>query len=44
MGEDKSNQDNEKNQNKRIPKLNVNYQYEKKIIDDITQQYMNTIR
>lgn len=42
MGEDKLNLDNEKGQSDRIPKQNVNYQYEKKIIDDITQQYMNS--
>ncbi|MBU3145009.1 hypothetical protein [Clostridium sp. CF012] len=42
MDEDKLNSDNETRQNKKQITHNPNYQYEKKIIDDITQQYKNT--
>lgn len=41
MDEDKLNSNNEKRQNKKQITQNPNYQYEKKIIDDITQQYKN---
>ncbi|MGH4125317.1 MAG: hypothetical protein ACREV6_20570 [Clostridium sp.] len=42
MGEDKLNSDNEKRQNKKTVKQNVKNQYEKLIIDDITQKDKNS--
>jgi len=42
MDDDKLNSDNENRQNKKFTNQNVNYQYEKKIIDDITQQYKSS--
>ena len=42
MGEDKSNSDNEKRQNEKSTKQD-NKQYQKKIVEDITQQFKNSI-